>query len=203
MGGRDSLCCWRRISRAHLRSSLRGTELLSVVSALFRHGKELIALGICNSIGSLFQTFSISCSLSRSLVQEGTGGKTQVRTQQSSNNRGSDSGGDWQSLDSMLNPKVLCLTSTLPSMSWVANQRKAWWVEANHKKPWIYRKEDILQLNWKIYETRLATVNLTCSEMGLFFKPKTDCVPEGSSIQWNSHTMIEVVVLCTTQQGSH
>ncbi|XP_035311629.1 prestin isoform X3 [Cricetulus griseus] len=40
--------------------------------------QELIALGICNSIGSLFQTFSISCSLSRSLVQEGTGGKTQL-----------------------------------------------------------------------------------------------------------------------------
>uniref|UniRef100_H0WYW6 Solute carrier family 26 member 5 n=1 Tax=Otolemur garnettii TaxID=30611 RepID=H0WYW6_OTOGA len=40
--------------------------------------KELIALGLCNSIGSLFQTFSISCSLSRSLVQEGTGGKTQL-----------------------------------------------------------------------------------------------------------------------------
>ncbi|KAB0400459.1 hypothetical protein E2I00_006452, partial [Balaenoptera physalus] len=43
--------------------------------------QELIALGLCNSIGSLFQTFSISCSLSRSLVQEGTGGKTQVRMQ--------------------------------------------------------------------------------------------------------------------------
>ncbi|CAK7308429.1 SLC26A5 [Vulpes lagopus] len=40
--------------------------------------QELIALGLCNSIGSLFQTFSISCSLSRSLVQEGTGGKTQT-----------------------------------------------------------------------------------------------------------------------------
>ncbi|XP_057160376.1 prestin isoform X8 [Ursus arctos] len=40
--------------------------------------QELIALGLCNSIGSLFQTFSISCSLSRSLVQEGTGGKTQA-----------------------------------------------------------------------------------------------------------------------------
>ncbi|XP_007177377.2 prestin isoform X2 [Balaenoptera acutorostrata] len=40
--------------------------------------QELIALGLCNSIGSLFQTFSISCSLSRSLVQEGTGGKTQL-----------------------------------------------------------------------------------------------------------------------------
>ncbi|XP_019510654.1 PREDICTED: prestin [Hipposideros armiger] len=39
--------------------------------------QELIALGLCNSTGSLFQTFAISCSLSRSLVQEGTGGKTQ------------------------------------------------------------------------------------------------------------------------------
>uniref|UniRef100_A0A7N4V614 Solute carrier family 26 member 5 n=1 Tax=Sarcophilus harrisii TaxID=9305 RepID=A0A7N4V614_SARHA len=40
--------------------------------------QELIALGICNTIGSLFQTFSISCSLSRSLVQESTGGNTQL-----------------------------------------------------------------------------------------------------------------------------
>jgi solute carrier family 26 protein 5 len=48
--------------------------------------KELIALGLCNSIGSLFQTFSISCSLSRSLVQEGTGGKTQVCILQASKN---------------------------------------------------------------------------------------------------------------------
>ncbi|XP_053261687.1 prestin isoform X2 [Podarcis raffonei] len=40
--------------------------------------QELIALGICNSAGSFFQTFAITCSMSRSLVQEGTGGKTQV-----------------------------------------------------------------------------------------------------------------------------
>uniref|UniRef100_A0A8D0GXY2 Solute carrier family 26 member 5 n=1 Tax=Sphenodon punctatus TaxID=8508 RepID=A0A8D0GXY2_SPHPU len=40
--------------------------------------QELIALGICNSVGSFFQTFSITCSMSRSLVQESTGGKTQV-----------------------------------------------------------------------------------------------------------------------------
>uniref|UniRef100_A0A6I8PPR1 Solute carrier family 26 member 5 n=1 Tax=Ornithorhynchus anatinus TaxID=9258 RepID=A0A6I8PPR1_ORNAN len=40
--------------------------------------QELIALGICNFFGSLFQTFSISCAISRSLVQEGTGGKTQT-----------------------------------------------------------------------------------------------------------------------------
>ncbi|XP_067420605.1 prestin [Emydura macquarii macquarii] len=40
--------------------------------------QELIALGICNSTGSFFQTFSITCSMSRSLVQESTGGKTQI-----------------------------------------------------------------------------------------------------------------------------
>ncbi|KAJ7329564.1 hypothetical protein JRQ81_015738 [Phrynocephalus forsythii] len=40
--------------------------------------QELIALGICNSAGSFFQTFAITCSMSRSLVQEGTGGKTQI-----------------------------------------------------------------------------------------------------------------------------
>ncbi|XP_034433773.1 prestin isoform X1 [Hippoglossus hippoglossus] len=40
--------------------------------------QELIALGLCNFISSFFQTFAISCSMSRSLVQESTGGKTQI-----------------------------------------------------------------------------------------------------------------------------
>lgn len=40
--------------------------------------KELIALGLSNSIGGVFQCFAISCSMSRSMVQESTGGKTQV-----------------------------------------------------------------------------------------------------------------------------
>uniref|UniRef100_A0A669P1Z8 Solute carrier family 26 member 5 n=1 Tax=Phasianus colchicus TaxID=9054 RepID=A0A669P1Z8_PHACC len=40
--------------------------------------QELIALGICNSVGSFFQSFPITCSMSRSLVQESTGGKTQI-----------------------------------------------------------------------------------------------------------------------------
>ncbi|XP_038667503.1 prestin isoform X2 [Scyliorhinus canicula] len=49
-----------------------------------RHGysvnanQELIALGICNSIGSFFQTFPVTTSMSRSLVQESTGGKTEI-----------------------------------------------------------------------------------------------------------------------------
>ncbi|KAK5849347.1 hypothetical protein PBY51_008997 [Eleginops maclovinus] len=40
--------------------------------------QELIALGLCNFISSFFHTFAITCSMSRSLVQESTGGKTQI-----------------------------------------------------------------------------------------------------------------------------
>ncbi|XP_068128780.1 prestin isoform X2 [Hyperolius riggenbachi] len=40
--------------------------------------QELIALGLCNSIGSFFHTFAVTCSMSRSLVQESTGGNTQI-----------------------------------------------------------------------------------------------------------------------------
>ncbi|XP_019392556.1 PREDICTED: cadherin EGF LAG seven-pass G-type receptor 3, partial [Crocodylus porosus] len=40
--------------------------------------QELIALGMCNFLGGFFQCFSISCSMSRSLVQESTGGNSQV-----------------------------------------------------------------------------------------------------------------------------
>lgn len=40
--------------------------------------QELIALGLSNTVGGFFQCFAISCSMSRSMVQESTGGKTQV-----------------------------------------------------------------------------------------------------------------------------
>ncbi|XP_004581804.2 solute carrier family 26 member 6 [Ochotona princeps] len=49
-----------------------------------RHGyrvdsnQELVALGLSNLVGGLFQCFPVSCSMSRSLVQESTGGNTQV-----------------------------------------------------------------------------------------------------------------------------
>uniref|UniRef100_A0A8B9GS24 Solute carrier family 26 member 5 n=1 Tax=Astyanax mexicanus TaxID=7994 RepID=A0A8B9GS24_ASTMX len=39
--------------------------------------QEMIALGLCNFASSFFQTFVITSSMSRSLVQESTGGKTQ------------------------------------------------------------------------------------------------------------------------------
>ena len=40
--------------------------------------QEMIGLGICNFVGSIFNCFTSAASLSRSLVQENTGGKTQV-----------------------------------------------------------------------------------------------------------------------------
>uniref|UniRef100_A0A665SWU0 Solute carrier family 26 member 6-like n=1 Tax=Echeneis naucrates TaxID=173247 RepID=A0A665SWU0_ECHNA len=40
--------------------------------------QELVALGLSNSVGGFFQCYSVTSSLSRSLVQESTGGKTQV-----------------------------------------------------------------------------------------------------------------------------
>ncbi|XP_074053974.1 solute carrier family 26 member 6 isoform X2 [Macrotis lagotis] len=42
------------------------------------NNQELIALGLSNFIGSFFHCFPISCSMSRSLVQEGSGGNTQI-----------------------------------------------------------------------------------------------------------------------------
>uniref|UniRef100_A0A4W3JHC3 STAS domain-containing protein n=1 Tax=Callorhinchus milii TaxID=7868 RepID=A0A4W3JHC3_CALMI len=40
--------------------------------------QELIALGLSNFVGGFFQCFGVSCSMSRSLVQESTGGQTQL-----------------------------------------------------------------------------------------------------------------------------
>ncbi|XP_068609253.1 solute carrier family 26 member 6 [Brachionichthys hirsutus] len=40
--------------------------------------QELFALGLSNTIGSFFQCYAVTSSMSRSLVQETTGGKTQV-----------------------------------------------------------------------------------------------------------------------------
>ncbi|KAA0706895.1 Solute carrier family 26 member 6 [Triplophysa tibetana] len=40
--------------------------------------QELVALGLSNTIGGFFQCYSVTSSMSRSLVQESTGGKTQI-----------------------------------------------------------------------------------------------------------------------------
>ncbi|XP_056293669.1 solute carrier family 26 member 6, like [Pseudoliparis swirei] len=42
--------------------------------------QELVALGLSNAVGGFFQCFSVCSSMSRSLIQETTGGKTQMAT---------------------------------------------------------------------------------------------------------------------------
>uniref|UniRef100_A0A3P8V119 Solute carrier family 26 member 6 n=1 Tax=Cynoglossus semilaevis TaxID=244447 RepID=A0A3P8V119_CYNSE len=42
--------------------------------------QELLAMGLCNFIGGTFQSLAVSVSVSRSMVQVNTGGKTQVGT---------------------------------------------------------------------------------------------------------------------------
>lgn len=42
------------------------------------NNQELVSLGLSNIVGGFFQCFSVTASLSRSLIQETTGGKTQV-----------------------------------------------------------------------------------------------------------------------------
>ncbi|XP_065103173.1 solute carrier family 26 member 6 isoform X2 [Paramisgurnus dabryanus] len=44
----------------------------------FHSNQELLAMGLCNSVGGVFQCFPVSGSMSRSMVQESTGGQTQV-----------------------------------------------------------------------------------------------------------------------------
>lgn len=46
----------------------------------FLYCQELVALGLSNAVGGFFQCYSVTASLSRTLVQESTGGKTQVNT---------------------------------------------------------------------------------------------------------------------------
>ncbi|KAM9342451.1 solute carrier family 26 member 6-like [Pholidichthys leucotaenia] len=42
------------------------------------NNQELVSLGLSNTVGGFFQCYAVTSSLSRSLVQESTGGKTQV-----------------------------------------------------------------------------------------------------------------------------
>nr|XP_057940763.1 solute carrier family 26 member 6-like isoform X1 [Doryrhamphus excisus] len=44
----------------------------------FDSSQDLLALGLCNSIGAMFQCFAVSCSFSRSMVQESIGVKSQI-----------------------------------------------------------------------------------------------------------------------------
>ncbi|XP_014194080.1 prestin isoform X3 [Haplochromis burtoni] len=66
--------------------ALIGFSFLSAMGSMFanKHGycvdpsQDLLALGLCNTIGGMFQCFAVSCSFSRSMVQESIGVKTQM-----------------------------------------------------------------------------------------------------------------------------
>lgn len=64
--------CWPEVTSIPL------TKVLPLVCLL--SFQELVALGLSNTIGGFFHCYSVTSSLSRSLVQESTGGKTQVKT---------------------------------------------------------------------------------------------------------------------------
>ncbi|XP_077580458.1 prestin isoform X1 [Stigmatopora nigra] len=66
--------------------ALVGFSFHTAMGSMFaqRHGyhfdssQDLLALGLCNSIGAFFQCFAVSCSFSRSMVQESIGVKSQM-----------------------------------------------------------------------------------------------------------------------------
>ncbi|XP_073325631.1 solute carrier family 26 member 6-like [Pagrus major] len=66
--------------------ALVGFSFHSALGSVFadKHGyrvdlrQELLALGLCNTIGGMFQCFSVSCSFSRSTVQDSIGVKSQM-----------------------------------------------------------------------------------------------------------------------------
>ncbi|KAG7226965.1 hypothetical protein INR49_022279 [Caranx melampygus] len=81
-----SLSQVRQLFLPSLSVALVGFSFLSALGSVFanKHGyhvdpsQELLALGLCNSIGGVFQCFAVSCSFSRSMVQDSIGVKTQT-----------------------------------------------------------------------------------------------------------------------------
>uniref|UniRef100_A0A3B4ZAA9 Solute carrier family 26 member 6 n=1 Tax=Stegastes partitus TaxID=144197 RepID=A0A3B4ZAA9_9TELE len=81
-----SLCQARELFIPALSTALVGLSFLSSVGSMFanKHGyridpnQDLLALGLCNTIGAMFQCFAVSCSFSRTAVQESTGVKSQM-----------------------------------------------------------------------------------------------------------------------------
>ncbi|XP_060913165.1 solute carrier family 26 member 6 [Labrus mixtus] len=67
-------------------AALVGFSFLSAMGSVFarKHSshvdpsQDLLALGLCNTIGAMFQCFAVSCSFSRSIVQDSIGVKSQM-----------------------------------------------------------------------------------------------------------------------------
>ncbi|KAM9751003.1 solute carrier family 26 member 6 [Menidia menidia] len=81
-----SLSQFRDLFIPALSVALVGFSFLSAMGSVFaqKHGyqvdssQDLFALGLCNTIGGMFQCFAVSCSFSRSMVQESIGVKSQM-----------------------------------------------------------------------------------------------------------------------------
>ncbi|XP_049922096.1 prestin isoform X2 [Epinephelus moara] len=66
--------------------ALVGFSFLSAMGSVFANkhsyqvdsSQDLLALGLCNTIGGMFQCFAVSCSFSRSMVQDSIGVKSQM-----------------------------------------------------------------------------------------------------------------------------
>ncbi|XP_034392683.1 solute carrier family 26 member 6 [Cyclopterus lumpus] len=66
--------------------ALVGFSFLSAMGSVFAHkhgyhadsSQDLLALALCNTIGGMFQCFAVSCSFSRSMVQDSIGVKSQM-----------------------------------------------------------------------------------------------------------------------------
>ncbi|KAM7404423.1 hypothetical protein PAMP_011768 [Pampus punctatissimus] len=69
-----------------LSAALVGFSFLSAIGSMFAHkhgyhvdsSQDLLALSLCNTIGGLFQCFTVSCSFSRSTIQDSIGVKSQM-----------------------------------------------------------------------------------------------------------------------------
>ncbi|XP_032073736.1 testis anion transporter 1 [Thamnophis elegans] len=55
-----------------------GKKYASIHNYHIRHTQDLIAIGLCNVFSSFFKSFSVSCAISTTVIQEKTGGKTQL-----------------------------------------------------------------------------------------------------------------------------
>ncbi|XP_023275760.1 solute carrier family 26 member 6-like [Seriola lalandi dorsalis] len=81
-----SLSQARELFLPALSVALVGFSFLSAMGSVFAHkhgyqvdpGQDLLALGLCNTIGGMFQCFAVSCSFSRSMVQDSIGVKSQT-----------------------------------------------------------------------------------------------------------------------------
>uniref|UniRef100_A0A8D2Q2N2 SLC26A/SulP transporter domain-containing protein n=1 Tax=Varanus komodoensis TaxID=61221 RepID=A0A8D2Q2N2_VARKO len=55
-----------------------GKKYANIHNYHIRHTQDLMAIGLCNVFSSLFRNFAVSCAMSTTVIQEKTGGKTQL-----------------------------------------------------------------------------------------------------------------------------